>query len=236
MRLKSFVVASSAISAIWLLTGTTSCVLSEFAGISTFPIAGGQEIISISRIDARGTRVLNLYAPGAILSRWRIWVTYPAQTPSTMHGIRRWLGFVYTGTLWPGCAGVGIAWPVPTIAFALPALVAWLRKRWKQERRPGRCCICGYSLVENVSGICPECGHSVTARCPSRWTPRACILLGMAVGTPIPFAVLALTQDTPMNLLSRTQEYLGIIGLMGMGLGGLMGWRLARKRGRRSRP
>ena len=34
---------------------------------------------------------------------------------------------------------------------------------WRNNRRvaPGHCAACGYNLIGNVSGICPECGNAV---------------------------------------------------------------------------
>jgi hypothetical protein len=38
-----------------------------------------------------------------------------------------------------------------------------MRGRWRREkrRRLGLCEHCGYSLVGNVSGVCPECGTAI---------------------------------------------------------------------------
>jgi hypothetical protein len=44
------------------------------------------------------------------------------------------------------------------LATAIPMAVLWRRGR----RPPKGCCQgCGYNLIGNVSGICPECGESV---------------------------------------------------------------------------
>lgn len=45
--------------------------------------------------------------------------------------------------------------PYPGIAFA-----RWVRRH--RRRRRGQCLECGYSLVANLSGVCPECGSAVT--------------------------------------------------------------------------
>lgn len=57
-------------------------------------------------------------------------------------------------------------WPLLLLASALPAwrFAGWLRRRrdaWRRARF-GRCTHCGYDLTGNVSGVCPECGRSVS--------------------------------------------------------------------------
>ena len=49
-------------------------------------------------------------------------------------------------------------WLVLVIAAIPTVLCCYLRR--KLRRRVG-CCQCGYNLLGNVSGICPECGESV---------------------------------------------------------------------------
>jgi hypothetical protein len=57
-------------------------------------------------------------------------------------------------------------WFVALVTVAMP--MAWLRpvgrvRRW-HKRRPGRCSHCCYDLSGNVSGVCPECGNSVSGK------------------------------------------------------------------------
>lgn len=63
-------------------------------------------------------------------------------------------------------------WILPTgllilgiIPLAFEPIRTWLR------RRAGRCTHCGYSLIGNRSGICPECGQRAPVR-PRTRTPR----------------------------------------------------------------
>ena len=44
------------------------------------------------------------------------------------------------------------------LPIAAVSLLAWRRARM---RRPGHCLNCGYDLIGNVSGVCPECGKEV---------------------------------------------------------------------------
>ena len=50
-------------------------------------------------------------------------------------------------------------WPLPALT-TIPAGLLWWRHR-RQRFLPGHCGRCGYDLVGNVSGKCPECGAAV---------------------------------------------------------------------------
>jgi hypothetical protein len=52
-------------------------------------------------------------------------------------------------------------WAVLALFMLYPA-VAFLRGPYRRYRRrvAGRCVRCGYDLTGNVSGVCPECGHT----------------------------------------------------------------------------
>ena len=73
------------------------------------------------------------------------------------------------GFKWPGLADVSgmlvmdlPIWMLVTIAGA-PTAFAWLRY-WRGPAEPSTapsCPACGYCLVGNVSGLCPECGCAV---------------------------------------------------------------------------
>ncbi len=61
-------------------------------------------------------------------------------------------------------------WALVIAALLLGAAYATLRL-WRTEqrsmtairrRRSGQCATCGYDLTGNISGICPECGKSIT--------------------------------------------------------------------------
>lgn len=59
----------------------------------------------------------------------------------------------------------------PHWATGLPAGVLpliWLRRKRQQRMRIrcGLCLACGYNLIGNVSGICPECGTAIPASQP----------------------------------------------------------------------
>jgi hypothetical protein len=69
-----------------------------------------------------------------------------------------------------GYGGPGRATPfwLPFLLFvAYPAYA--ITTRWVvpyQRRRFGKCVACGYSLIGNESGTCPECGQSFSAEKP----------------------------------------------------------------------
>ncbi len=48
----------------------------------------------------------------------------------------------------------------PFLVIAVPTAIVF----WRDHRRrpPGHCRICGYNLTGNVSGVCPECGTSIS--------------------------------------------------------------------------
>lgn len=56
-------------------------------------------------------------------------------------------------------------WLVCTIIAAYP-IVAFIRgplRRWRRKRK-GLCLKCGYDMMGNESGVCPECGTEVEAK------------------------------------------------------------------------
>jgi hypothetical protein len=76
---------------------------------------------------------------------------------------------------WSSWTGVQVAYVrLPTftasdvrVPYAYLALLSggvgallMFRRYWKT--RPGLCCVCGYSLANNVSGVCPECGTAIS--------------------------------------------------------------------------
>ena len=62
-----------------------------------------------------------------------------------------------------GSAGLRIVtiplW-MPILAFAIPTALTW-RAHSLSFRRPGCCRNCGYNLIGNTSGVCPECGEKI---------------------------------------------------------------------------
>ena len=50
---------------------------------------------------------------------------------------------------------------VATFCIAWAALSMWMWRRARRLNLQGHCSTCGYNLVGNVSGICPECGERV---------------------------------------------------------------------------
>jgi rubrerythrin len=51
-------------------------------------------------------------------------------------------------------------WPVAVLCLAVLLVLLTTGKR----RLPHLCRTCGYSLIGNVSGRCPECGEAVQPR------------------------------------------------------------------------
>ena len=59
---------------------------------------------------------------------------------------------------------------LPTAIFAAYPSIAFIRgpvRRWRR-RRKGWCVKCGYDLIENVSGVCPECGEPICDDAPGQ--------------------------------------------------------------------
>lgn len=56
----------------------------------------------------------------------------------------------------------------PIIGWACGVVVYNFISQHFQHSRAGYCHVCGYCLVGNVSGRCPECGSDVGGRTPSR--------------------------------------------------------------------
>lgn len=55
-------------------------------------------------------------------------------------------------------------WQLVILTAILPAIsvVHFRRRRSEWKRRPGFCRKCGYNLIGNVSGACPECATPVS--------------------------------------------------------------------------
>ena len=61
---------------------------------------------------------------------------------------------------------------VPFILFGFYPTIVFTRgplRRWRDRRRlkAGSCNVCEYDLTGNVSGVCPECGTSLTPEKPT---------------------------------------------------------------------
>jgi hypothetical protein len=70
---------------------------------------------------------------------------------------------------WSKLGAVSFGYPVG-VFLILPAtwLVTWRRRRALRLRAKESCSSCGCNLTGNISGICPECGTTIT---PIRGTP-----------------------------------------------------------------
>lgn len=80
-----------------------------------------------------------------------------------------WLGDIryrvrQRGGRWRSRTLSGPVWPIVTLLLVHPA-IALIRGPLRRRRRQARdeCVECGYSLVGNLSGRCPECGTSAVA-------------------------------------------------------------------------
>lgn len=54
-----------------------------------------------------------------------------------------------------------VALPAWTVALVLGFSWLWLYARARRRRRRPECEHCGYNLIANISGVCPECGTSI---------------------------------------------------------------------------
>ena len=73
---------------------------------------------------------------------------------SVSPSVSGWAKVIYTGYV----KAIHIPLWMPFLPIAAASLLAWRRARM---RRPGHCRNCGYDLMGNVSGVCPECGKEV---------------------------------------------------------------------------
>ncbi len=53
-----------------------------------------------------------------------------------------------------------------SVSLALMSSIVYVRMRFWPRYPPGHCVECGYDLTGNVSGVCPECGISLTDEDP----------------------------------------------------------------------
>ena len=69
-------------------------------------------------------------------------------------------GLVY----WPRTvsAGWGRSIMIPLWLLIVPILIPTAVLWWRDRRPPpGHCQTCGYDLIGNVTGVCPECGEPI---------------------------------------------------------------------------
>ncbi len=122
-----------------------------------------------------GTTLCVLIAAGFVVSAWwRVWVAVPG---GPCIGVNAGGLGCYSSTLAgrPGYMpnGVGLRFALvgmtrvngftlplvyPFAAVAIPTLLVW--RFWRTPVKPGHC-KCGYDLMGNTSGVCPECGEPV---------------------------------------------------------------------------
>lgn len=104
----------------------------------------------------------------------------------------------------PGCDDASLPWLirmlVPTVALVFACrLASTARRKYQVERCAAvqGCFVCGYFLVGNVSGVCPECGTAVPPIGPGgQDAARTRALFWLVVGTvaaPIIAAVALLS-------------------------------------------
>lgn len=57
---------------------------------------------------------------------------------------------------------------LPIMLFVIASLLTVVRPRFQKRRRErlGLCSECGYDLLKNESGVCPECGTSIEIKKP----------------------------------------------------------------------
>jgi hypothetical protein len=61
-----------------------------------------------------------------------------------------------------GDYGVNLPWlPIPALIVLTAGCLALTYLRLPVRRGPGDCVRCGYSLIGNTSGVCPECGTTI---------------------------------------------------------------------------
>lgn len=98
------------------------------------------------------------------------WFSNQSRNPDKKHSGFSVLGFsVHRAAAANGLVGTDIIvplWLVVLLSLMLPAL--WMRRLRRESarkrRRMNQCIACGYSLMGNTSGTCPECGSPITQK------------------------------------------------------------------------
>ncbi len=62
--------------------------------------------------------------------------------------------------IWLGFMADSLVWGIPWLAVYLFAWIGFTRRKRMRMKR-GQCLACGYSLVGNTTGKCPECGEAL---------------------------------------------------------------------------
>lgn len=53
-------------------------------------------------------------------------------------------------------------WPELVLFSLIPGYQLFFQYRERRRSSVGRCLSCGYNLTGNISGVCPECGGTIT--------------------------------------------------------------------------
>ena len=120
--------------------------------------------------------------------------------PGFVHEERYQRNWAKTGNL--RTTQVSVSLLLPFFLFALYPLFRFVRGPIHYVRcRSRRVCVsCGYSLVGNVSGMCPECGIACKSRVAPKWKRAViAVLATMVVGWFVEFA----------NIMLKFEQHLG---------------------------
>jgi len=88
---------------------------------------------------------------------WKVSVSFPFVPPSDRYGFGKPTCYDGPCLLY---AELPLGWPVAG-AWIVSGMIIYRHIRRRDRHRRGGCARCGYSLIGNVSGICPECGAGI---------------------------------------------------------------------------
>ncbi len=102
-------------------------------------------------LEKQRTPLVNDWSWWICQGRVSTWVTAEGDQDSDLVVIRSWRSVSLSLSLW----FILVIFLVGQLVLLYPRLQAW------QRGKHGLCMNCGYSLVGNVSGVCPECGTPI---------------------------------------------------------------------------
>jgi len=158
----------------WTLSAgaPTKSLDSQILGLLKWIATGGCLLLAAAlitswswRLRYTGDRYATCISAGCInFDRWTDWAAFWKPRPRALnlerHGPQTdWWRFPRRTTEVDKQFGFPL-W-LPILVLSIPAIFLW-KLTWRRRFPTGHCQHCGYDLTGNVSGVCPECGESVS--------------------------------------------------------------------------